>query len=283
MGVIEDILIKYDSRGIVSKISNELPDNNLRKITEKLLLNKGTIIITTGFLIKQKQETDGPVGALFLGKCLTHLGYNIVFVSNTECSRILQEIADFNADFIDYPICDYKKSLTYSNDIIDRFIPVSIISIECRGAGISGRYLTSKGVDVSTETPCVDTLFQLAYEKNIYTIGIGDGGNEIGFGNVDSSALDEVCIEPSLVKTTDLIVSSISNWGAYGLIYELSLTFGENLLPSVEEENKLIEDLVETGAIDGMSEKTTPTVDGFSVAENSCCLIELHKEYISNT
>ncbi|HJO92413.1 MAG TPA: DUF4392 domain-containing protein [Victivallales bacterium] len=283
MGIIENILVRNDKRGIVSKISNYLPGDYLSKIAEKLLNNKGALIIATGFLINHKQETDGPIGALFLGKSLNYLGYDVVFVSNNECIRILKEIVDFNAKFIDYPICDYNESLNYSNELINNIKPSCMISIECRGAGESGRYLTSKGVDISLDTPCVDTLFQIAYKKNIYTLGIGDGGNEIGFGNIESFLLEEICIEPSRIKTTDLIVSSISNWGAYGLIYELSLIIGKNLLPGVEEEYKAIENLVNAGGIDGMLEKNTPTVDGFTVDKNSNCLIELHEEYLNNS
>ena len=76
-------------------------------------------------------------------------------------------------------------------------------------------------------------------------------------------------------------ISSVSNWGAYGLLSALSIIRGTNLLPSVEDEKKLIKEMVDLGAVDGVSGKQDYRVDGFSLDENSNTLIKLH-EYIDN-
>ena len=90
------------------------------------------------------------------------------------------------------------------------------------------------GQDISPYNARIDYLFF----NHLATVGIGDGGNEIGMGNLASV----ITTVPSLVKipcvttTTKLIASSVSNWGGYGLVAALSRQRGKNLLPSVEAE-----------------------------------------------
>jgi hypothetical protein len=111
------------------------------------------------------------------------------------------------------------------------------------------------------------------------SVGIGDGGNEIGMGNLES----EIPTVPTLVKipcvtrNTKLIISSVSNWGGYGLVAALSHRRGQNLLPSVEAEQGLIKRTVDAGAVDGMSTKQEYKVDGFTLEENSQTLVRLHE------
>ena len=52
--------------------------------------------------------------------------------------------------------------------------------------------------------------------------------------------IKELPDEPCSTKVSNLIISSVSNWGAYGLVSALSQKTGQNLLPSVEEEKNLL-------------------------------------------
>ncbi|MGK5091066.1 glutamate cyclase domain-containing protein [Deltaproteobacteria bacterium TL4] len=278
MSEIEKILLMRDQRGIASKVSKELPLHNLSEIAKKLSSKKGKVLIATGFMINQKQETDGPPGAIFLGRGLHKLGFDVIFLSNHDCREMLKTIVEFNSVFIDFPVFDLNESIPFSNEILHRYTPTCLIAIECLGLGKSGRYHTSRGIDITAVTPKIDTLFNSAKETQIYTVGIGDGGNEIGFGNIETDTLTGICFDPSTVKTSALIVSSVSNWGAYGLIAELSLIKNENLLPRVEEEERVLKHLVKMGAVDGMSGKNTVQVDGLNLEENSRCLTELHRQ-----
>ena len=71
------------------------------------------------------------------------------------------------------------------------------------------------------------------FEQIPKSIGIGDGGNEIGMGCYMEKILElDIYPHPSVIKTSENIIASTSNWGAYGLIAGISLVEKSNFLPS---------------------------------------------------
>ena len=110
------------------------------------------------------------------------------------------------------------------------------------------------------------------------TVGIGDGGNEIGMGNLASKipAVASLPSEPTTVTVSRLIIASVSNWGVHGLIAALSLLSNRNLLPSVEEEASIIRNMVDKGAVEGITAEQVYSVDGFPLDEYSQNLTRLH-------
>ncbi len=68
-------------------------------------------------------------------------------------------------------------------------------------------------------------LFFSAYKSGkISTIGIGDGGNEIGMGKVHKRVIDHIENGQqiaSAVTTDHLITAGVSNWGASALVAAL--------------------------------------------------------------
>ena len=44
---------------------------------------------------------------------------------------------------------------------------------------------------------------------------------------------------PSVIKTSENIIASTSNWGAYGLIAGISLVEKSNFLPSVKKRERI--------------------------------------------
>ena len=72
------------------------------------------------------------------------------------------------------------------------------------------------------------------------------------------------------------MLASVSNWGGYGLAAALSELSGRSLLPSVEEEQALLRQTVDLGAVDGMSAIQEYKVDGFTLEENSQTVQALH-------
>ena len=66
----------------------------------------------------------------------------------------------------------------------------------------------------------------------------------------------------SVVKVSHLVVAGTSNWGAYGIVAELSALAGRPLLHSADEERKMVQACVDAGAVDGLTRRAEPTVDG---------------------
>jgi hypothetical protein len=150
-----------------------------------------------------------------------------------------------------------------------------VISIERASLVEDGTYRNWKQEDVSKYNAKIDYLFT----PSLYSIGIGDGGNEIGMGNLSEKikSIEGLPDQPSITKVDDLIISSCSNWGAFGLIAALSKIKKQNLLLSVEQVKKIIIRSVDLGAVEGLSGEKIYAVDGRGLDEDSKCLEQLHK------
>jgi hypothetical protein len=128
----------------------------------------------------------------------------------------------------------------------------------------------------------MDYIFQRCQEESILTIGIGDGGNEIGMGKIFGllSKIHKFGMKCkcscksgviSVTETDCTIVSTIANWGAYALsnVIAVYLTRRDLLhLPSIEED--LLSTAIKAGFVDAKSGFGIPSVDGVSLEPNLC-------------
>ena len=121
--------------------------------------------------------------------------------------------------------------------LLDRVRPKALIAIERPGANEHGRYHAAKGFDFSDHCAKVDVLFEQAKTRGILTIGIGDGGNELGCALIRDTVIQEVpygkkCQCPcggTVVPRFEpdvLVMAAISNWGAYGIAAALAVLIG---------------------------------------------------------
>ena len=275
MKTVEDIILSSDQRGI-SLLRKYLQKDFCTKAAVAVLDNPGTAIIATGFYIRSAGyiETDGPPGAIAIGRALNRLGYRVVYVTDKHGMAALEAIADPSSIVYEFPILDSQASNILASNICNKFDPSIMIAVERCGINELGKYSNMHGQDITQYTAKIDCLFQ----NNITSIGIGDGGNEIGMGNLYSQVKENSKLVrfPTTVEVDELIIASVSNWGAYGLIAAISLIKDQNLLVSVEEEMEIINVLVGLGVVDGMSGKPESFVDGFDLDSNSKILQNLH-------
>ena len=272
---IEDVILDRDRRGI-SALRQHLPEDYCDRAARLILDHPGTAIVVTGFYIlgARATETDGPPGAIVIGDALQSVGYEVVYVSDQHTAPLLTSIVGSRARVIDFPITDEESSKKFADELLSEIKPSVIIAIERCGVTEDSKFRNWAGEDISKYNAKLDYLF--ADHPN--TVGIGDGGNEIGMGNL-ASVIPTV---PTLVKipcvttTTRLVITSVSNWGGYGLVAAMSRQKGKNLLPSVEAEQELLKRVVTLGAVDGFSFKQEYRVDGFSMEENSQTVSRLH-------
>ena len=276
---IEDIILDNDRRGI-SALRAHLPEDFCDQAASLILEHPGTAIITTGFYILAARavETDGPPGAIVIGDALQSIGYDVVYVTDRYTAPLMNAVAGSGAKVVDFPIDDDEASKKFADDLLAQINPSVVIAIERCGLTSESLFRNMHGQDITQYNARVDYL--ISGHPN--TIGIGDGGNELGMGNL----ADEITKVPTLVKipcvttVSKLIISSVSNWGGYGLAAALSVQKGKNLLPSIEQEQDLVKRTVNMGAVDGMSTKSEYKVDGFTLDENSQALVKLH-EYLA--
>ncbi len=273
---IEDIILQEDRRG-VSALRPHLPPDYCTQAARLILENPGRAVITTGFYILSggAPETDGPPGAIAIGRALQQTGYQVWYVTDKHALFTLEGELQHGARVLEFPIADEQASQAFARKLLGDIRPSVLISIERCGMTRDGRYLNMRGRDISQYTARLDHLFR----GPAPSVGIGDGGNEIGMGNLYDQVRRNPPLpsDPAATQVSRLVIASVSNWGGYGLVAALSLLKGQNLLLSVEEEASLIRSMVDSGAVDGFSGERTYKVDGFPLEENSRTLEALHR------
>jgi hypothetical protein len=131
---------------------------------------------------------------------------------------------------------------------------------------------TMRGADVTDCMSPAHLLFEQAARQHppITTIGIGDGGNEIGMGKIPWAVIRRNIPDGGLVAcrvpTDFLIVCGVSNWGAYALaagVRHLRGARPDYSLFDPDRQRELLRIMVEQGPlVDGVTGKPTVTVDG---------------------
>ena len=242
------------------------------------------IVIITGFFIPTADppagETDGPLGALFLARAFSRLGIRVAILTDPFCMAALDA---------------GLQACNLGNEAELWEMPHRI-AIERVGPAADGRCYTMRGRDITDKMRPAHRLFErepiprpaiatssLDPFKKFVSIGIGDRGNEIGMGKISH---ETICRNiPNGDKThcrtasDQLIVAGVSNWGGYALAAGVALRRGVQL-PSnwfePDAERGLLQLMVERGPlVDGVSGKTTATVDGLSWDSYVLPLVEI--------
>lgn len=217
-----------------------------------------TVIIGTGFPVTGTFETDGPAGAIALYDALASLGGQPMIACGPPLSDALAQ---------DYRVLalaarDVAAAEDEAREQLAQLKPGAIVAIERPGLAADGRYYNMRGQDISERCYYFDPYLALA---DCPTIGIGDGGNEIGMGNI-LGTLADMDIRPSVTRCDELVVADVSNWAAYGLLGLLGYIAGRDLLGELAPLETL-NYLSRLGSVDGVTGTNTLTEDGMPVAE----------------
>lgn len=267
-GTPEEVTLRYSKRGM-TLLKEYLQKDYCKKAAEKLLqAPKGNVLITTGFYVAGYAETDGPIGTLAVAKALEGLGYHGIVITDKYCEGFF-ELKNIS---VEYVAIDADQSVY--EEILEKYRPVYLISIERCGHNLENEYANMRGDSITGQTACIDTLFELAAEKKIPTIGVGDGGNEIGMGNVRQVILEKFELNPCVVTVDDLIIATTSNWGAYALAAYMAKLSGRPVFITYEEIEEYMAQIVALGCVDGVTKQKKMGTDGFSM--------EIEKEIITS-
>lgn len=271
---IEDIILWDDRRGM-SELRRFLPPDFVSEAARFVLSHRGRVLIVTGFLIEHAgaPETDGPPGAAALGEALGRLDYDVVYVTDRFSRGVVEAVVD-NGRVVEFPLAGHDESDTFARDLLRDTRPSLVVAIERAGLLGDGTYRNVRGVDFTGRNAKTDYLFRHAPAS----VGIGDGGNEIGMGNLREAmaGIAGLPADPCVTTTDRLIVASCSNWGAYGLVASLARMTGQSLLPTVERGYDWVRRAVEAGAVEGFSGEAKDWVDGRTPEEDARCLHDLH-------
>jgi hypothetical protein len=257
-----------------------------------------TVFIATGAGVAPKLpfgETDGPVGAAALATALVKgLDARVVLVTEDAHLPPVEAAAHLiNAKLRTWAEeastrCEPVRVETFpigmnagqarARELMERHDPAAIVFVERDGPNVEGQFHGVRGDCRDPST--VGYVYLLAYhaaERGVLTIGIGDGGNEVGFGAVRQAIRDvlpeqgrSLAGHPSGVVTvveTDITVSaSVSNWGACAVVAALGVVLGnEHVLHDPDTEHELIAATMSAGARDGATSKQSVAVDGIDI------------------
>jgi hypothetical protein len=253
---IEDIILQHDQRGM-SQVRPALTPGYCQRAARMILDNKGVVLIGTGFPVSGSFESDGPIGAIALYRVLARLNCDPVFACAPPISKILAQ----NFTTHELPLVDWEESKPVVMQALKELDPSLIISIERPGMTADGRYYNMHKKDITELTAKFDLFFQ---ESKCPSIAFGDGGNEIGMGNVQK-ALAAMDIIPAITTCDELVIASVSNWGVYGVIAALCRLVEQDLFEDFDP--KTVADyLVANGCVDGVTTRKEPSEDGFPIS-----------------
>lgn len=228
------------------------------------------VLVVTGFCVPPGvPETDGPPGAAVLGRALRLLGARVRYVTDAAVVPPLE--AALKA--LDEPASVDVVRDRGAAALLARERPTHLVAIERPGRCASGDYRSARGESIAAWNAPLDELFLLARRARPgggragapVTVAVGDGGNEIGMGNVRSRLAREgrlMASIASVVRVDHLVVAGTSNWGAYGIVAALERLARRHLLHTAEVERRLLQACVDAGAVDGIVRWRRPTVDG---------------------
>ena len=258
-------------------------------------------VIATGWLDRPHvslniAETDGPPGAAVLARAL-HVAFGaipflfvedqivapitaVIHAAGLRCVEPEQALAARDgsgalhvASVIALPT-DRAKAAVVAEEILDRFDVGAFVAVEKGGENRRGHIRTSRGADTTDALAKADALLEACRSRGIPSVGIGDGGNEIGMGLIHNRLAGRLRNSLGADGTSDdgvlphqptdaLVAATVSNWGAYGVAAALAILLQKpEVLHSVEMEEAILRASAAAGFIDGVSGYVGPTVDG---------------------
>ena len=209
----------------------QLTKGNLQKAAESILNTPDAHVgIVTGFFIQHatppSPETDGLIGMGHLAAGLASAGVPVTVITDAPCAKAVWAVVDAVPEQIDLEVAATNERSVYrlrkSLEGADRPI-THLIAIERVSPAADGKPHREHGWDMSGETAPLHLLFEdLNWQRRWTTIGVGDGGNEIGMGSLPADVVETEIPNGRVIAATTpadyLIVAGVSNWGGYGLL-----------------------------------------------------------------
>ena len=238
-----------------------------------------TVLMTTGsvsraWITSAVGENDGPAGAAAIARALV-LGLGVTSVVYAE-ERLLDAIgAIFRAAGMSivsmdearkvtqlggglacvvlrsYPVTDEEGSRE-AIGVLNEVKPALLFSTERAGRNVKGIYHSATGRDFGKGRSRIDYVFDEGHRRGIPSIGVGDGGNEIGMGLISEAVARYIPYGATCqcgcgggiaatTKTDILVTSACSNWGCYGIAASLAgLLRNPSLLHTASREQRLL-------------------------------------------
>jgi hypothetical protein len=297
--VTVEVNMQWMIKGVVRKLYEKARGEKplTQEIAESILDQPGGRIgLVTGIVDEHlpQGEIDGPVGAAVLGRALSLVGYPVSFFIEEPIIQVVRAVCEA-LQWSDYKVINTSRlkndqALDREADAIDIAVAIEKLGVNRKGVrhSIKGTPLPASG------EPSPDRMIERLNTLGKATIGIGDGGNEIGCGKLYDYARQVVpygadCGCPchggivTTTGTTYLLPAAVSNWGAYGIATAVALISDrDDVLLRPEEELTILEAALDAGCLDGGTGFREPAQDGVP-AQASAALVSLLDTIVSQS
>jgi D-glutamate cyclase len=255
-----------------------------------------TVLITTGsvsraWISTAVGENDGPAGAAVIARAL-------VLARHANCVLVIEDtLADAMAAVLTsaglsvlpadearaasqdgslaavtlaaYPT-ENEAGRAAAAGLLDDLKPSLLFSTERVGRNAEGIYCSMRGIDYGQGRARIDFVFDEALKRGIPTVAVGDGGNEIGMGNIPEAVRDHVRFGEKICAVTKcdrLVTGACSNWGCSAIAAAMAARTGnQRLLHTAERERQLLLRGVDVGLINSTHGIVDPNVDGIPMS-----------------
>ncbi|GIL28170.1 glutamate cyclase domain-containing protein [Actinocatenispora comari] len=303
LGVAVERLIAADipSRGVVEQLHQAALEASTgeplayaaaRALTQRVEPGDRVLICTgwpsRSWLLEGLTETDGPAGAAYLARVLEQAlgivpilvvapgleafaraalggaGMIVADVATALRSKTGRHRASVAA--VQPFTTDPVAAPTAAAQLMAELAPAAVVAIEMPGANADGEYHNITGRLVPTELVAkADAIFANAAASGVLTVGIGDGGNELGMGSI-APAVAKVLTDGDRVAPAQpvdqLVVASVSNFGAVGIAASVAALADRPKILRTVDLQRITDRLADVGAIDGLSSYVDPNNDG---------------------
>lgn len=228
-------------------------------------------------------ENDGPFGSVVLAGVLERIGHHVTIYTDPECAgpiRALLTRAGQATGLVELHRDDPGQQEKAALDCD------TLIAVERLGGNPNGHIYGMTATARDGFRAKVDRMFLAHAGLGRLSLGVGDGGNEIGFGAVRNELvrllphINQADRTPcgggvfSAVPTSRLVVGSTSNLAAYAVWAALALQRNDvSLCHTPEEELALHHVGVGLGLADGGGGGIIASTDGIPVEANAAIVL----------
>lgn len=244
-------------------------------------------------------ENDGPPGAASLARAL-YKGLGAVPVYAVEECHAGPMIASSHAAGLMVKDFDEARDLhlgaactmaplsqdqvaTWVAEVFESMKPKALITTERLGPGAGNVIHNSTGHEwsgprreVKHDVVDIAPLVDEANRRGVLTIGIGDHGNELGFGAIRDTVVQVLPRGDRMGTTTatDIVLPAMmSNWGCYGIQAALAfLLKNPSLVHSMEDEQRIVRACLDAGGLEAINCSTDSFVDGLDLQSSMACV-----------
>lgn len=248
----------------------------------------------------EKGESDGPPGAAALARVL-HKGLGAVPVFVVERNHV--DVMAAAATAMGLAIRPYEQANAnrlgaalavaptnqdnvpgWIDTIITEMKPAALIGVERLSPGRDGAIYAAKGLPLSGPNAINEGLIDIsgvmpaAKAAGALTIGIGDHGNELGFGTIYDTVVKTMPHGEKLATpvAADLVLPAMtSNWGSYGVEAVLAFLLERaDLMHTAEMEERVLRRIFDAGVLEASGFTAEFLVDGLD-GETSVSLVQI--------